>query len=183
LHRHIGYAQVRVVKQAFGALQPSGFGHLERACVQVSSEQPCQMARPDADARRQRIDGGVLAIEHSVANDQPSGSIDNSAAAPPCSAEWRRFRAAPQARPEASRLCCCRAGKKTDVFGACRTHGTDRATINAGRPHAGEEPTIIGWISRDPRTLALVVIQHRVSLSYRAARWGRSPNPARFDEA
>src|SRR5438105_864348 len=121
------------------------------------------MACANPDALGQSVHRGRLTIECAIPHDQSGGSIDNCTTAFPRRAKRRSFWPASQTRSKARRLCRCCRGEESDVLWASRTHGADRAAIYAGGPHAGEEQPVIGWISPDPCSLALIVIRHPVA--------------------
>lgn len=116
------------------------------------------MPRPDADARRQPVDVGV--VEGTVRNQAqgPGNRVERSS---PEHEVRRDLGAAAQARAEPRALGRGGTGQEDAVVQLRRSRRTHRPAVHAGAPHAGEEATVEPRIARPECPIACLPInQH-----------------------
>ena len=136
-------------------------------------KQPQQVAWSDPEIIGEIGDRGFF--EESLLN-EPHAPRDGGRRPIPCRASWRRFRSAAQAWPKARPLGGSRRGKEPNILGLCGSHPADRATIDAGCPHACEKHAVEGRVPRQARAIAGLPIeikrQHgRHAHEVKGARW------------
>jgi hypothetical protein len=114
-------------------------------------------------------------FEESLLN-EPHASRDGGRRPIPCRAPWRRFRSAGQAWQKARPFGGSRRGKEPNILGLCGSHPADRATIDAGCPHACEKHAVEGRVPRQARAIAGLPIETkrqdgRHAHEVKGARW------------
>src|SRR6516225_2638282 len=120
------------------------------------AEQAAQLPLADAEAASQAID--VVFVKRAELDKAERARYGVRGAAP--SSEIRRcFRTAAQTRPEPRFLRCRRRRVERHVLRQRNSRRTNRAAVDAGGLHAGEEPTVETRIALADCAIAGVVIE------------------------
>lgn len=135
----------------------------------MAGEQPRQLARSDAQLRRQVFNAGMLRIERALIHDQPQRPVDCRAGAFPRRTERRGFRPATKTGPEARQFGCGGGWKVADVCGSGlgRAHGP---AIDFRRADRGEEPPVISRVACDARPVTLGKLQRHGTMKSSSLR-------------
>ena len=154
--RYLRHRKAGLVDQLLGEQYPARLGDGDGRGAQVPAEQPPQLAFADAEAPGQ---GVHVALVESAGLDQDKGPGDGIGGAAPGAEVGRGLRPAAQTGSKARLLRRRGRGIENNVFALGRTGGTDRAAIDAGSLHRGEEAPVEAGVAGFNRAVTGVVIE------------------------
>ena len=155
----LGQRQVALVEQAarqVGAARPRD----RSGChTEMSRKQPRQMARPDAEPRREGLE---IVVVEGARRDQPQRARHQRRAARPGRRARGGLGSAAPACPEAGALRGRRAREESHVLAARSARRADRPAVDAGGHDAGEEAPVEAAVARQQRPVAAVGVERGV---------------------
>src|SRR5207253_9661059 len=139
LLRNLGHWPGGRVEQRAREVSAARPGDEQRRRAEVLGEKPPELAASHADPARELVHRRLV---QGAALDEADGARDDRRRTDPGGSPWRGVRAAATARTESSLLRRRRTGEEPDVLAQRRARRTDRAAVDAGGLHRGEEPSV-----------------------------------------